>query len=247
MKKGCLNFSIFIQNITMPKPLGNINNDKGPDIIPFSYLLTDEQILLLSQNLNQVHYRKKDIIFRQNTRASNLMFVKSGLVKIFKEGRNDRTIILKLESKGNFIGLMSVFGENIHQYSASAVDDAEICDIDFSVFKSVLMENGKFAIKFLSILSTDGLFIFDRLLSLSHKQLPGRIAEVLLYFSENIYMHSNFTIPFTRKELAEFAGTTKESFIRTLTEFKNDKIISIDGSNIMINSIDIIRTLSALG
>ncbi|MGC9342824.1 MAG: helix-turn-helix domain-containing protein [Bacteroidales bacterium] len=55
------------------------------------------------------------------------------------------------------------------------------------------------------------------------------------------------TLPFTRKELAEFSGTTKESFIRTLTEFKNDKIIEIDGASISIKSMDIIRTLSNLG
>lgn len=231
----------------MAEQIGEKILDQNKDIIPFSYLLTDEQKLLLSQNLNRVSYRKKDIIFRQNTRVSNLMFVKSGLVKIFKEGRNDRTIILKVAVEGNYIGLMSVFGEKLHQYSATAIENSEICDIDFTVFKSVLMENGKFAIQFLSLLSLDGLYIFDRLLGLSHKQLPGRIADVILYFSEDIYKQSSFSFPFTRKELAEFAGTTKESFIRTLTEFKNDKIISIDGSKIMINSIDIIRTLSALG
>jgi CRP-like cAMP-binding protein len=101
--------------------------------------------------------------------------------------------------------------------------------------------------QFLNILSLDGLFIFERLLGQSHKQLPGRIADVILYFSEEIYHNTEFTFPFTRKELAELAGTTKESFIRTLTEFKNDKIIELDGSAIMIKSMDIIKTLSALG
>jgi CRP-like cAMP-binding protein len=135
----------------------------------------------------------------------------------------------------------------LHQYSASAIHECEICDIDISHFKAVLLENGKFAMQFLNILSLDGLFIFERLLGQSHKQLPGRIADVILYFSEEIYHNTEFTFPFTRKELAELAGTTKESFIRTLTEFKNDKIIELDGSAIMIKSMDIIKTLSALG
>ena len=50
-----------------------------------------------------------------------------------------------------------------------------------------------------------------------------------------------------RRELAELAGTTKESFIRTLTEFKNDKIIYLDGSRVEILSMDIVKTLSELG
>jgi len=68
-----------------------------------------------------------------------------------------------------------------------------------------------------------------------------------LYFSENIYQSETFLFPLTRRELAEFAGTTKESFIRTLTEFKNDKIIDLDGSKVTIRSMKIIKTLSELG
>jgi CRP-like cAMP-binding protein len=56
-----------------------------------------------------------------------------------------------------------------------------------------------------------------------------------------------FTFPLTRRELAELAGTTKESFIRTLSEYKNDRIINLDGSRVEIVSMDIVRTLSELG
>lgn len=223
-----------------------VNNDDQGDI-PFSFLLNASEKKQLENNLNTVNYKKKDVIFKQDTRTSHIMFIKSGLVKIYKEGRNGRFIILKVAKEDDFIGLMSVFGEKVHQYSASAVTDCDICDIDISIFKHVLMSNGKFALQFLNILSLDGLYIFKRLLGQSHKQLPGRIAEVILYFSEEIFHNEEFVFPFTRKELADLAGTTKESFIRTLTEFRNDKIIDIDGSNIKIRSMDIIKTLSALG
>ena len=224
----------------------NLNTEKTIQV-PFSILLTTSEKEQIESNLYTVKYKKKDIIFRQNTRTSHVMFIKSGLVKIFKEGRNDRYIILKVAKEGDFIGLMSVFGEKVHQYSASAATDCEVCDIDISIFKNVLMSNGKFALQFLNILSIDGLFIFERLLGQSHKQLPGRIAEVILYFSEQIYHNTEFSFPFTRKELADIAGTTKESFIRTLAEFKNDKIIEINGPRIKIISMDIIKTLSNLG
>lgn len=223
----------------------NLKRDRND--IPNSHLLSEEQLESLELNINVVKYRKKDVIFRQNTRTSHVMFIKSGLVKIYKEGRNDRTVILKVAKDNDFIGLMSVFGDNLHQYSASAITDTEICDLDFMVFKSILLENAKYQMQLLGNLSLDGLFIFNRLLGLSHKQLPGRIADVILYFSEEIYKSEKFQFPFTRKELAEFAGTTKESFIRTLTEFKNDKIIEIEGSGIHIKSMDIIKTLSELG
>ncbi|NJO90439.1 MAG: winged helix-turn-helix domain-containing protein, partial [Chloroflexia bacterium] len=67
------------------------------------------------------------------------------------------------------------------------------------------------------------------------------------YFADKIFHSNIYTLPLTRRELAELAGTTKESFIRTLTEFKNDKIIELDGSAVEIKSLKIIRTLSELG
>jgi CRP/FNR family transcriptional regulator, polysaccharide utilization system transcription regulator len=214
---------------------------------PYESCLSGPEQEMLRKNSNIVKYKNKDIIFRQFTRTSHIMLINSGYVKIFKEGRNGKIIILKVGTRNNFLGLMSVFGNDIHQYSASAIDAVDICFIDISIFKEIIMRNGKFALNLLKTLSLEGLFIFERLMSQSHKQLPGRIADVLLYFSETIYKSHIFNFPFTRRELAELAGTTKESFIRTLTEFKNDKIIDLDGARVEINSLKIIKTLSELG
>jgi CRP-like cAMP-binding protein len=142
---------------------------------------------------------------------------------------------------------MSVFGSNMNQYSASCIEPAEIGYIDKKAFNAVIQMNGEFANGVIKYLSEEGLFIFERLIGQSHKQLPGRIADVILYFSDTIYKKEDFEFPFTRRELAELAGTTKESFIRTLSEFKNDKIIDLEGSRVLIRSMEIIRTLSELG
>ncbi|MFO7657765.1 MAG: Crp/Fnr family transcriptional regulator [Bacteroidales bacterium] len=224
----------------------NQNTDKET-LIPFGSCLTDEEIEIFQKNSNIVTYNKRENIFRQSTRTSHIMFVKSGLVKIFKEGRNNKFIILKIATPGEYLGLISIFGNNMHQYSASAVDSVEVCFIDLPAFTSFVKENGEFAMKIIGNLSNYAIYIFDRLMSQSHKQLPGRIADVILYFAENIFKSHTFEFPFTRRELAELAGTTKESFIRTLAEFKNDKIIQLNGSEVTINSIKIIKTLSNLG
>lgn len=209
-------------------------------------LLPDE-LEKLRAGTHLVYFQQKEVIFRQHTPVSHILFVKSGLVKIFKEGRNKKNFILRIASRGEFIGLMSAFGNTMNQFSASAIEPTEIGFIDLKNFNDILNCNGCFAQRVIKSLSEEGLFIFERLIGQSHKQLPGRIADVILYFSDTIYKKEEFTFPFTRRELAELAGTTKESFIRTLSEFKNDKIISLEGSRVNINSMKIIRTLSELG
>lgn len=215
--------------------------------LPFMNLLTTDQADFIAKNSNVVRYKNRDVIFLQNTRTSHIMFIKTGLVKVYKEGRNGKVLIIRIDTPNNFLGLMSVFGYDIHQYSSAAIDNTEICFIDITSFKNLIKENGLFALKLMNTLSFEGLFLFDRVMSQSHKQLPGRIADVLLYFAEKIYHSTTFTLPLTRRELAELAGTTKESFIRTLTEFKNDKIIDLNGSIVEIKSVKIIKTLSELG
>ncbi len=223
------------------------NIDREDFSIPFITLLSDEQVDYLYNKSNMVKYSKKDNIIKQDTRTSHIMAVNSGLVQIYREERNEKIIILKLLKGNNYLGLLSIFGDEIFQYSASAAEDVEVCFIDMNAFRDVLQQNAVFASKIIEFMCQEGLFYLKKLASQTHKQLPGRVADLMLYLSNDIYRNDSFTVPFTRKELAEMAGTTKESLIRTLTEFNHDKIIDLNGNNIRIISMDIIKTLGRLG
>lgn len=214
---------------------------------PLWQLLSEQERSELVRLSNRVNFENREIIFRQDTRSSHFMFVEDGLVKIYKSGKGKKILTLKLEGPGNFIGSLSVLGSDIHQYSASSIGASVVRFIDHDTFVRILEKNGKFALRILRDLSREGLFMFDRLISQSQKQLPGKVAEVILYFAETIYRSEEFEIPLTREEMAQLAGTTKESFIRTLSEFKNDKIIDLEGKNISIRSMKIIKILNELG
>ena len=228
----------------------NMENSNIRDNFSFIYqdhLLTPDDLEEIRNNCSCTTYRKQEVITRQNTRTSHIAIIKSGLVKIYKEGQNKRNFIIKVGRQGEFIGLTSIYGSSEHQYSASAIDTCEVCFIDIQVFNRIVSRNREYSHELIRLLSQDNLFILERLMGQIHKQLPGRIADVILYFSEIIYNNNVFEFPLTRRELAELAGTTKESFIRTLAEFKHDKIINLEGSKVSINSLKIIYTLSKLG
>ncbi len=227
----------------------NIENkpEESNAIIPFENILNEEEIERIKSHSNVVNYLKNDVIFKQNTRTSHVMYILSGLIKIYRESKNNKTKIIKLGISGEFLGLNSVFGEETFSYSSAALEKTVVYIIDRSVFENVISNNGQYAHEILKTITSENLGIFKRLISQSQKQLPGRIADIIMYFSEKIYHSHNFDFPLTRTELAELAGTTKESLIRTLTEFKNDKIIELDGKKVNIKSYDIIKTLSRLG
>jgi len=226
-----------------------IKND--PDIydklFPEGDILTNEEISELKLSGKTINFNKKDVIFRQGTLTSHVMYLETGLIKLFKDGKNNKSFILKIATPGYFIGLVSIFGDDTFQYTATAIEDSSVFFIDINTFNSVLEKNGKYSVYLLKEVCKDNLNIFDRITSQYHKQLPGKIADIILYFSEKIYHSNTFEFPLTRTELAELAGTTKESFIRTLTEFKNDKIIVLDGKLLEIKSLEIVKTLSRIG
>ena len=220
---------------------------ESDNIIPLQNYLTSEEVEEIRANTHVVIHVRRDLLFRKNAQTSHIMFVKSGLVKVFKEDKDGRSYILKIVTSGEFLDLLSFYGNTIHQFSAAAIDECEIAYVDTRIFNRILQKNGTFAMELIRMLSREGLYMFEKLLRQSHKQLPGRIADVILYFSETIHRNEEFDFPLTRRELAELAGTTKESFIRTLAEFKNDKIIELEGSHVKIKSMKLVRTLSELG
>ena len=84
-------------------------------------------------------------------------------------------------------------------------------------------------------------------MSQSQKKTYGKVADALLYFSRIIYEAQNFEIPFTRQELADLIGISRESATRVLLKLKDDGILSVDERHVQINDLDLLQQISRNG
>lgn len=84
-------------------------------------------------------------------------------------------------------------------------------------------------------------------LELKHNHLKSRVADVLLYFANYIYKKDEYELPVSRREIAEYIGMTVENVIRTLSEFRKDKIIKIFGKDILIAEKKRLENISEFG
>jgi CRP-like cAMP-binding protein len=209
--------------------------------------LTPEQSEKVLKNSFLVKHKKGEQIFKQDQPVSHAMLICSGLVKLYKEVDSDKLIILKIVGPGNFIGIISAFYGSRYQHSATALEDTETLYTNLTDLKEIIGSNGKYGLHFLKLLSEEGIMLIDKMINLSQKQIPGRIAEFLLFFSRNIYHSDDFTLPLSRQELADLVSSTKESISRTLTEFKNDRLIDIDDRKVSLKSIELLEILSRMG
>ncbi len=216
-------------------------------LLPTYNVLSSAQIDKINNNALIVSHKKGEILFSQDKPVSHLMFLNSGLVKISKEGPNKKTVILRIIGPGNYVGSFSAFFTNRYQVTATTLEDSELVYINLNILNEIITENGYYALEIIRYMSNEGMYLVNKLIDFPQKQVPGRIAETLLFFASEVYNNNEFTLPVSRQELADLVYSTKESVSRTLTEFKNDRLIEIDDRKVVLQSIDLLKILSRLG
>jgi len=188
----------------------------------------------INRNKTQIRYNKGENICKEKAYASNILYLADGLVKVYLESPENRHININILKTSEFIGLSSLYGDNIHHYSAVALVDCTICMINKENFQKILLEHGQFASDIIQWYCQREKQLFGRIKSLGHKQMNGRLADVLFYLCDESFDQKLLFSQLTRKDIADFAGISTESAVRVLTEFKTEGIIELDGKMIRI-------------
>ena len=209
--------------------------------------LTDEELQAISEGKREVLYRRGEIIIMEGAAINDFHYLKSGLVKIFKKGELQRDQIISISKPGEFVTLLSIFSNSNYKYSISALEDSVVCAVNIDVFKHTLRQNDNFAMEVMHRLSLVYDDIIENTFTINKKNLRGRIAYILIFFSRSIYCNERFDLPISRKEMAELIEMTPENVIRILSEFNRDKIIAIDGKKIEILQPERLDKISQLG
>ncbi len=209
-----------------------------PDL---SYLIS-----VLVNDENDVMFSPGDTIYKEGSPVNYIYFLKRGLLKIVKE-QVDNDFIITLVNENNFFGLSSSFATSKFQLSAYTLVDCVVNFVDIERFRSCIRSDGRLAEKFIEIGLNVEMEIINRMISLHSKQLPGKLADTLIYFVTRIFGKEKFSFPLKRQEMADYMGVSLKSFNNTLKEFDQDGIITINKNDITINKMDILQRLSLRG
>jgi len=190
----------------------------------------------------EMTYSKGESIFKQGTIAPHVIFLKEGIVKTFLE-HNDRRQTLCLVKNG-FVGLESMYNDKYFQYSVMAITDVKVCLIELESFKQAIFENGWLGVRIIEAINIRSMHLYERIITLTQKQAPGRVADILLCLQDRIFESSEFEIPCSRKEFAEMATLSAESLSRVLKDFKDEEIISYEGKQISILDLKRLEMIS---
>jgi len=209
--------------------------------------LNEEELEYLNSFKVEKKFEKGESIVEEDDPINEFLYLKKGLVKLFKVDRNGREHILSIARPLNFVGFLSVFSNEKYQYSIKAVENSIVCYIELKPLKEILVQNGLFAMEVLEKLNKITDDILGNRLNICSKQLRGRIAFILLYFAKEVYFNPKFDLPLSRKEIADLIEMSTENVIRILSEFRKDQIVSIDGSEIEILNMEALERINKFG
>jgi CRP/FNR family transcriptional regulator, polysaccharide utilization system transcription regulator len=194
----------------------------------FRSLSKSELELLVGSKYN-VRFKRGETILKQNTISSNILCLRKGIAKIYVEGTNDKNLILKVLKDTGIITSGILNNDSVRPFTVAAVTDVECCFINSEKVLELFTSNNKFALSLIEHYHQMHHHMFNTLVNLTQKYMPGRVADTILYLSNGVFQQNPFLVPFSRQELAEMSAMTKESFVRILTEFKSSGLIKLDG------------------
>jgi CRP/FNR family transcriptional regulator len=208
-----------------------------------------EAVELDRVNCNKVSiaYNPGEIIFKQGTPCHHFVCVTSGLVKLYIEHKGSDNLIVGFTRPVNYIFEPGVFVDTRHHFTAVACEPVTACLVDSGIMKELIRENPTFAGEFISHISVQAIELFTKISSFTRKHVYGRIADVILSLSEDIYQANPFTMTLSRQDIADMAGMTKESAIRVLKRFKDEGIITLEGNILEILDIEKLKNVSEKG
>ncbi|HPT13983.1 MAG TPA: Crp/Fnr family transcriptional regulator [Bacteroidales bacterium] len=209
--------------------------------------LNQDELGVIGDNRSEVHFKAGELIFKQGTPAAHLLCLTKGMVKLYIEGYDNKNLIIGIVKPIEYILGPGIYVDSKHHYSAVAMEDSIACLVDANVFKTLIHTNPSFADEFIRKVSQLSIYNFEQFISLTQKQMPGRIADVILYLSERIYGSLSFTTTLSRQDIADMSGMSKESAIRILKEFKDEKIIAVEGNTFEILNLESLHKISQTG
>jgi len=210
-------------------------------------MLSADELARLNENRYSVRYKPGEIIVKQGTKANFLLSMVGGFGKLYIEGHQNRNLILGFVQPGDLVVGPCIHAEERYMFSVSAMQESHVCFIDVVHFRQVFRDNGLFAEAYLELISRKYARNFDRMVSLTQKQMHGRIADVLIYLSKEVYKSVSFDTVISRQDIADYSGMSKDSAIRILKEFERDRIINLKNRSMEICNMERLFEISATG
>lgn len=191
------------------------------------------ETLTTDRDINK--YRKKQTIYNEGNRAARMFYIVKGKVKTYKTNEDGKELVVGLFSEGDFLGYLALLEGGSFKETAEAIEDSELAVIPKEDFDELMNSNPMVTHRFIQLLAKNVTDMENQLLGLAYNSLRKKVADALINLQRKFQKGNEpFAINISRENLASIAGTATESLIRTLGDFRTEKLIDIKDGNIIV-------------
>lgn len=189
-------------------------------------------------------YLKKHALYHEGKRPRFLYYIIKGKVKVSKTHDEGKEYITDIYTAGDFLGFNAMIEDRQYEENAVVLEDAEIMQIPKEDFLQMMYTDINVAVKFIHIITQNVREKEERLLNLAYGSLRKRVARSLIeiYKKYNPSAGAN-PIEISRDDIAHYIGTATESLIRTLSDFKSEKLIAVKDGKVVITDVEKLKNL----
>ena len=210
--------------------------------------LSEGELKKITENKVQLKFNKKEVVAKQGSFASHIIFIRKGYLKLYIESEWEaKDLIINIFGPNQLIGLSSLFESNTYQYSVAALVPSELCLFEVNDIKYLIGKNSEFALGILRRSHRSTIHAYNQLYNLTHKQLSGRIASAFLYLSRQVFDSNSFEMILSRIELANFTAMSTMSAVRTIKNLEKQGVISDENGIIEIKDFKALENISKFG
>ncbi|MDH4468518.1 MAG: Crp/Fnr family transcriptional regulator [Bacteriovoracaceae bacterium] len=196
----------------------------------------------LDENKVSNDYKKGSRLFIEGNPPLGLYCINEGKVKLSKIGPDGKESILRIAGPGQVIGHRSLFSNELYMGNATALENSRICFIGKKQIFDLIKENPSVSLKLIQAMGREMGEAEKKSTAHFQKSVRERLAELLLSLNESygkkIGQRQLIDIKLTREEMASIIGTSTETVIRQMTDFKEEKLIEQEGKSIYILDLE---------
>jgi DNA-binding response OmpR family regulator len=217
-------------------------NGNGHLVNDVSRACNERDILsLLSENRDVCKYKRKQIIYVEGNRPARLYYIKKGKVKTYKTNEEGKELIVGIYGEGDFLGYVALLEGTVYKERAETMENTELAIIPKDEFDALMNTRREVVNRFMTMLAKNITEKEQLLLGLAYNSLRKKVADALITVNRKYKTSINLS----RENLAAIAGTATASMIRTLSEFKSEKLIDIhDGYITILNEKELENLLN---
>jgi len=211
--------------------------------------LPEEILQRLESQLKEFVFQKKQIIHRAGLMPTGLFIIRKGKVKIYHISDTAREVIIHIAGEGEMVGYSALMRKSEYHFWAEAIEKSEVDFLPQKYFYDFIENQPLFSVRLMQEFARQFDTVMDKMVDMLSDHVRKRTAKTLIWLMQTYGLEEDektIKILLSRQDLAHLVATNTETLVRTLTEFRKEKVIELNRKKIVVSDLEKLNRIARM-